>query len=102
MEANKMNIKIIETDNPQKYIADKKKKDKISQNEAVLEILRLKNDYVSLIDISEHTAKRCNSRSYNIHSRIAELRKRGYKITNKKITKDKVIHSFYKLNGEKQ
>lgn len=38
------------------------------------------------------------SRSLNIHSRIADLRKRGHSIAHENRYVGKDVHSFYKLN----
>ena len=40
------------------------------------------------------------SGSLNIHSRIADLVKRGHRIENRQITKGRMRHSFYRIAAE--
>jgi len=37
------------------------------------------------------------SGSYNVHSRISDLRKKGHRIEHKNVQKGREVHSFYRL-----
>jgi hypothetical protein len=74
----------------------------MSQNEAVLlRLLNAKGQYVAMPELSDYTAVRCDSRSMNIHSRVAELRAKGWKIENRvETTKSGRRISMYRLITE--
>lgn len=40
------------------------------------------------------------SGSYNIHSRIADLRKRGHQISHKNERRNGEVHSYYRLTSQ--
>lgn len=42
------------------------------------------------------------SGSYNVHSRIADLRKRGIDIQHRNARRGKSVHSFYKYTSNKR
>ena len=74
----------------------------ISQNKAVLCcLLYAKGQYVAMPELSDYTAARCDSRSMNIHSRVAQLRAKGWNIENRvETTKSGRRISMYRLITE--
>lgn len=74
----------------------------MSQNKAVLlRLIQAKGQYVSMPELSDYTAARCDSRSMNIHSRVAQLRAKGWNIENRvETTKSGRRISMYRLITE--
>lgn len=50
-------------------------------------------DWVSLPDLVEECG------GYAVHSRVADLRKRGHDIEQMSVRRDGKVHSFYRLRG---
>lgn len=72
-----------------------------SQNDAVLRRLQAEpNKWISLPQLEEATRVSCISRSSAIHSRINDLRNRGYNIKNKVEQDGHKRKSYYKLKEE--
>lgn len=74
----------------------------MSQNKAVLlRLIQAKGQYVAMPELSDYTAARCDSRSMNIHSRVAQLRAKGWNIENHiETTKSGRRISMYRLIKE--
>lgn len=63
-----------------------------SQNQLVLEMLVLAGgEWVSLPDLMRHSG------SANVHSRVADLRKRGHDVQWKRTQVGRRIHSWYRM-----
>jgi len=63
-----------------------------SQCEAILaELQRANGEWVAMPHLGDASGSR------NVHSRIADLVKRGHNIENKQISKGRQRHSFYRL-----
>ena len=66
--------------------------------EAILTVLdRFKNEWVPLTELSRDTKHFSNTQCYVVHSRIADLRKRGHTIENKTVNVGQSKKSYYKL-----
>jgi hypothetical protein len=69
---------------------------KLAQKIVILKtLIAKKNQWVDMIELSLQTKQLCESQSYAVHSRIADIRREypEYKVINKKIGKK----SLYKL-----
>ena len=63
-----------------------------SQNQLVLEMLVLAGgEWVSLPDLMRHSG------SANVHSRVADLRRRGHDVQWKRTQVGRRIHSWYRM-----
>lgn len=62
-----------------------------SQSERILAHLRLAAGWVHLPDLVRVSG------GYAVHSRIADLRKRGYVIEQESVHRGRAVHSFYRL-----
>jgi hypothetical protein len=66
-----------------------------SQNQLVLEMLVIAGgEWVSLPDLMRHSG------SANIHSRVADLRKRGHNVQWKRTQVGRRIHSWYRMGTD--
>lgn len=64
----------------------------VSQCDAILGYLRYhKGEWVSMPALVSYSG------SYNVHSRVADLRKRGHKIEHRNEHRGRQVRSFYRL-----
>ena len=63
--------------------------------ERVLTVLR--DRFGQFVDLPFLVA---TSKTFSVHSRISDLRKRGYIIQNKIVSDGRTRHSFYRLSGK--
>lgn len=63
-----------------------------SQNDAILQALdEAAGKWVAMPELSRLSG------SYNVHSRISDLRNRGHQIEHRNERRGRMIHSFYRL-----
>jgi hypothetical protein len=75
-----------------------KKQAKVTQIDAIkILLLSRPNQWIPMPVISEYTKQRCDEQSFVIHSRIAELRDRGWIIENKMPRENGKTSSYYRL-----